>query len=78
MESNNAAKTSAIDWINDDGVYRSLDDRFVIMRATQNYHSGEWWMRDNRTKREYFKDTLKDCKYIAEKYCMGSAPGDTE
>ena len=59
-----------IKWYNDDGVYRSEDDRFTIMRASANYHSGEWEMYDSKTKRTYYEWSLKDCKYIAETYCV--------
>jgi len=57
-----------LNWICDDGVYCSDDKRFTIMRATENYHSGQRWMRDNKTDMEEFRDTLRDCKYVAETY----------
>jgi transcription termination factor Rho len=63
-----AAKPEAIKWIYYDGVYSSNDDRFTIMRASANYHSGEWDMYDSKTKLTYFEPTLRDCKYIAETY----------
>lgn len=58
-----------MEWIKNDGVYYSKDDRFTIIKTTDRLHVGDWELYDSKTKMYYYKPTLKDCKYVAETYC---------
>jgi len=57
-----------MNWYKNDGIYYSEDDRFRIMKATDRIHSGDWELYDSQTRECYYKPTLRECKYIAEKW----------
>jgi len=56
-------------WLKGDGYYYSEDERFTIIKVTDRIYTGDWKLYDSKTKRDYYKPTLKDCKYVAERYC---------
>ena len=65
-----------IEWYKiESGDYMSSDDRFNIYRAYDRIYGNHWVLRDCNNP-DYYKgmwheDSMKQCKYIAEKIVKG-------
>jgi hypothetical protein len=56
-----------MEWYKDaTGIYYSEDNRFTIIKATDRIYSGDWELYDSYTKQNYYGQTLKHAKQIAE------------
>ena len=58
-------------WIRDEaGSYHSEDDRFNITNVYDRMLGDHWSLWDRKTNQTYEKDTLKECKWIAEGHIL--------
>ena len=60
-----------IKWIREEaGSYHSEDGRFDITNVYDRMLGNHWRLWDRKTKQTYEKDTLKECKWVAEGYIL--------
>lgn len=60
-----------IKWIREEaGSYHSEDGRFDITNVYDRMLGNHWQLWDRKAKRTYEKDTLKECKWVAEGHIL--------
>lgn len=60
-----------IKWIREEaGSYHSEDGRFDITNVYDRMLGDHWQLWDRKAKQTYEKDTLKECKWVAEGYIL--------
>ena len=60
-----------IKWIREEaGSYRSEDGRFDIINVYDHMLGNHWSLWDRKTNQKYEKDTLKECKWVAEGHIL--------
>ena len=60
-----------IKWIREEaGSYRSEDGRFDIINVYDRMMGNHWSLWDRKTNQKYEKDTLKECKWVAEGHIL--------
>lgn len=50
----------------DAGEYESSDERFYIIKCWDRIFYNHWQLSDRTTGMEFARDTLKDCKLVAQ------------
>lgn len=60
-----------ITWVREEaGSYHSEDGRFDIINVYDRLLGNHWRLWDRRTNQTYEKDTLKECKWVAEGHIL--------